>query len=345
MHGENDLAAAFVRRTENIGIRGLEQGVRQAEFPERLLGHRQVSLAPGLHTVHPQGIVGLQHRHGGRRGHGLVRRIGDVPFRVGNVAFHAHQHFRDGGASEEQLRVGRFVAPERQRGIAPDACDLEEAVRADEVGVPQTEGPRFLLQPHRRDMPDDQVCLVDRRVERRPVGILVDRAHGAGAHLRLVDAVERVVRPRAPQPVAQLAPAEVDVVHALERAAQVDVQPVGGRRGVALLFPHVAGRELVVLHDVQVAVTAARPVCAEQQRDSGYSLSEFRFHGSRVSEREFGREEHFARRRVGTEPGVVGRRRGVEAAGGRRLEHSGVILAHCNLPAGPSSSRACCPRR
>lgn len=242
VHGENDLAAAFVRRTENIGIRGLEQGVRQAEFPERLLGHRQVSLAPGLHTVHPQGIVGLQHRHGGRRGHGLVRRIGDVPFRVGNVAFHAHQHFRDGGASEEQLRVGRFVAPERQRGIAPDACDLEEAVRADEVGVPQTKGPRFLLQPHRRNMPDDQVCLVDRRVERRPVGILVDRAHGAGAHLRLVDAVERVVRPRAPQPVAQLAPAEVDVVHALERTAQVDVQPVGGRRGVALLFPHVAGR-------------------------------------------------------------------------------------------------------
>ena len=275
MDGEDHLLVELVGRGEDLSVVAFETRRREVQRFNGLLGHSEVRRTAAGDAVHPQRIVGLEHLHRGGRGYGLVRIVGHVPLGFGQVAFDPGEDLGLRRAGQVEVAGRGFVPRKGQRSVAPDACDPEIAPRAGEIGVAQTEIADRFRNSHLRHVLENQVGLIDGLIHDAPVGIGVARRHGAGAHLRLVHARQRFVRARAPETVAKFTPAEVDVVYALERVAHVEVDAVGRRLGVAFVDPHVAGRELVVLHDIEVAVAAAHRARRSQQ-GSQYL---FAFHG------------------------------------------------------------------
>ena len=273
MDRQDDLVVVLLRDVEDvrIGVEQLQPAVLE-DLGKGLVGRLERLRTAFARLVEPQVVVGLEHLYGAARGDGAVRRRGGHQFER-RLDVLSYLTVNPPGIVAEGLQIGvaRLETGQQQRRIAPDACDVVIDIGPHEIGVGQDEILVGLVgEGDSGHVFQDQVGVVDRRVARTPVGAL-----GLAA---VEDVVEHLLgRARAAGAVGERSGAVVAPVDQsrLENGAHLVIEPGHGASGVALVAPHVRGRDLALLLDVHVAQTRTRADgCGCEQQE----VYEFAFH-------------------------------------------------------------------
>ena len=224
------------------------------------------------HLRHPQVVVRLHGVCGGERRdvgarHRSVLEI--IHRRHDIVADLPEYDVRRIARGEQPLLPVRLETRRQHRSVTPDTADPVVAERAHEVGGSQD----LVLLPlvrkaDSRHVLENQVGMVDRRVETRPVRLRMRRSDVVGIYevtrrLRLVSLT--------PDLRAVLAP--VHIVRGEGRAESTHHAVHVGQR-IGLAAPSVAARYLPLLRDVQIAVTGD----SGQREGDQAQYSEYLFH-------------------------------------------------------------------
>ena len=271
---------------EHFGIELVGHREYVGEFTEKLLaGSRSssqciVACRPGIgecrsvlaHLRHPQVIVRL---HGIRSSE---RRNVSTRYRSILKVIHCRHDVvtdlpeyivRRIARREQPLLPVRLETGRQHRSVAPDTADPIVAESANEMGGTQD----LILLPlvrkaDSRHVFENQVSMIDRRIETRPVRLGMRRSDVVGIYeitrrLRFVSL--------APDLCAVLTP--IHIVRGECRAESTHHAVHVGQR-IGLAAPRIAARNLPLLRDVQIAVTGD----SGQREGNQAQYSEYLFH-------------------------------------------------------------------